>query len=275
LSPAVSIRTGFRDEGRDRPFGSEENVIVQPVHNYDTPSQIMSTSSTRRTRALVGASAAAVALLAAPASALAVTGAATKPCISHVPTKGSEPLVVALSGGTPNGRYQVAATVPGKGSGSAGSVVGNIDATGSATAHIANVSVPRGTINPTAGRKVDLTVQDFTAGTGEVPIGSTRITNLTLDVSSKPRSPRAKRAVSVSGTPFANKMIYGFVTKPGSGRVLRKIPLGRGNVCGYVSARRVVGPKTFRSGSYRLYVNAGSTLNKRAALTFGFRITVL
>jgi hypothetical protein len=164
--------------------------------------------------------------------------------------------------------------VPGKGSGSAGSVTGSFDATGSATAQIDNVSVPGGTINPTAGRKVELSVQDFTAGTGEVPIGTTRITNLTLDVSSTPRSPRAKRAISVSGTPFANKMLYGFVTKPGSGRVLRKIPLGRGNVCGYVSARRVVGPKTFRSGSYRLYVNAGSTLNKRGALSFSFRITV-
>ncbi len=241
--------------------------------NHDTPSHIPSTSG-RRTRALAGAggAVAAIAVLALPGSALAVTGAATKPCISRVPTKGGEPLLIALSGGTPNGRYQVAATVPGKGVGSAGSSVGSFDATGSATARIDNPSLPGGTINATAGRKLDLTVQDFTAGTGEVAIGSVRITNLTVTVANRPRSPRAKRLVRVSGTPFAGKMLYGFVTKPGSGTVLRRFPLGRGNVCGYVSARRVVGPKTFRNGSYRLYVNAGPKLDKRRSLGFGFRI---
>jgi hypothetical protein len=242
------------------------------VNNHDTPSHIPSTSG-RRTRALAGAgAAAAIALLATPGSALALAGAATKPCISRIPGKGGEPLVIALSGGTPNGRYQVAATIPGKGLGSAGSAVGSFDATGSATAQIENPSLPGGTINATAGRKLDLTVQDFTAGTGEVAIGSVRITNLTVSVASQPRSPRAKRVVSVSGTPFANQTMYGFVTKPGSSVVLRRIPLGRSNVCGYVSARRVVGPKTFRNGSYRLYVNAGSTLKKSRALAFGFRI---
>lgn len=232
----------------------------------------LTTTAPRLRRPTTLALAAAGAVLLTPGSALAVTGSATQPCYSHIPTKGSEPLTIALTGGTPNGRYQVAATIPGKGTGSAGSNTGTFDATGNATATIENVSVPGGTINPTAGRQVQLTVQDFTAGTGEVAIGTTKITNLTVDVANTPRSPRAHRKVSVSGTPFANKTIYGFVTKPGSSTVLRKIPLGRGNACGYVSASRVVAPRTYRKGTYRLYINAGPTLKKSAALIFGFRI---
>jgi hypothetical protein len=228
-------------------------------------------ASHRRSTLLAGATAAA-ALLAAPGSALAVTGAISKPCFSHIPTKGSEPVTVALSGGTPNARFLMAATVPGRGTGSAGSISGNFDAVGNATASINNVVPPGGTINPTAGRKIQLSVQDYGAGGTEVPLGTTRITNLTMDVSSSPRSPRAHRLVTVSGTPFANQTLYGFVTKPGSSRVLRRIPLGRSNVCGYVSARRVVAPKTYRRGSYRFYINAGSTLHKTKALSFGFRI---
>jgi hypothetical protein len=235
----------------------------RPAH---TPS-----AARRRHVLLAGAGAAAVAL-AAPGAALAVTGGATKPCFSHIPTRGSEPVTVALSGGTPGARYLVAATVPGRGLGSAGSISGNFDATGSAVAQIANVSPPGGTINPTAGRKIELSVQDYGAGGVDVPLGTTRITNIAVDIASTPRSPRAHRAVSVSGTPFANQTLYGFVTKPGSSRVLRRVPLGRGNVCGYVSAKRVVAPKTYRAGSYRFYINAGPTLHKTKAVSYGFRI---
>lgn len=115
-------------------------------------------------------------------------------------------------------------------------------------------------------------MQDYGAGGQEVPIGSALITNLALSISSTPRSPRAHRKVAVSGTPFANQTLYGFVTKPGSSVVLRRVPLGRANACGYVSARRVIAPRRYRRGSYRLYVNAGPKLHRSKALAFAFRI---
>jgi hypothetical protein len=245
------------------------------VNTIHRPAQTPSDRPGPRRRRLAlraGAGAAAV-LLAAPAGALAVTGAAAKPCYSHIPTRGSEPLTVTLTGGTPGGRYLVAATVPGKGLGSAGSTSGNFDAAGNAVASITDVSPPGGTINPTSGRKVQLTVQDYGADAAVVPLGTTRITNIAVSISSTPRSPRAHRAVAVSGTPFANQVLYGFVTKPGSSRVLRRVPLGRGNVCGYVSTKRVIAPKTFRAGSYRFYVNAGPTLHKSKAVGYAFRIS--
>lgn len=227
----------------------------------------------RRRRTLLAGAAVAVAGLAAPGTALAVTGTVAKPCFSHIPTKGSEPLVVALTGGTPGADYILAASVPGgPGTGSAGSTTGTFDGAGNATAQIENVYPPGGTINPTAGRKVDLTVQDYGAGGQEVPIGSALITNLTMSISSTPRSPRAHRKVAVSGTPFANQTLYGFVTKPGSSVVLRKVPLGHANACGYVSASRVIAPRTYRKGSYKFYVNAGPKLQKSKALAFSFRI---
>jgi hypothetical protein len=55
--------------------------------------------------------------------------------------------------------------------------------------------------------------------------------------------------------------------------VLRRISLGTANVCGFVTRKAVVAPRSFRNGTYRLYVNAGSTLNKPASLAYSFRIS--
>lgn len=223
--------------------------------------------------AVLGALAGAAMLLAAPVAASAATGTVAKPCYTHVPAKTSEPIVVALTGGTPGAGFVVAATAPGKGSGSAGSASGNFDAAGNGTATISDVFPPSGSIGPLKGDPIVLSVADFGAGGVDMPFGQTLITNLAIDVSTKPRSPRAKRSIKVSGTPFAGQELYGFVVKGSNPKILRKIKLGTADGCGYLSAKGVVAPKSFRRGTYRLYVNAGPTLNKALSIGFSFRIT--
>lgn len=225
---------------------------------------------------LLGVLTTGAALIALPTTAdAAVTGVVSKKCHSHIPAGNSEPVVVTLSGGTPNAGFVLAATVPGRGTGSAGSTSGTFDATGSAVATITSVSLPGGSINPSKGRKIDLSVKDFGAAPDglETQLGSTLVTNLTMAVDSGPRSARAKRLVSVSGTPFANQALSAFITKTNSTRVLKRIPLGRANVCGYADALAVVAPPSRAPGKYRLYVNAGTRLVKSKALYYTFSIT--
>lgn len=227
----------------------------------------------RRTSYL-GVAAGAALLLAAPAAASAVTGTIAKPCYSHIPTKGTEPIVVTLAAGTPGAGFVVAATVPGKGLGSAGSASGNFDAAGNAVTQISDVFPPSGSIDPIKGEPIVITVKDFgVPAVVDNPIGTTLITNLSMDVSSSPRSPRAHRKITVSGTPFAGRAVYGFVVKGTSKHVLRRISLGAADGCGYVSAKGIVAPKSYRKGTYRFYINAGPTLNKPLALFSTFRIS--
>lgn len=226
--------------------------------------------TSRRTAGLAVSTAAA--LLAIPAAAQAVTLTPSKGCYTNVPTRGGEPLVTTLTGGTPGGRFQVAATVPGKGTGSAGSISGNFDAAGNAVAAIPNPGMPRTTIDPSEGQTLRLSVQDYGSGAPAVEAGAVKITTLAIDVSSRPRSPRRRRSVRVSGGPFAGQTLYGFVVKPNGRRVLRRVRLGRTNGCGYVSHRSVVAPRSFRRGNYRFYVNAGRTLRKSRAIYTSFSI---
>lgn len=222
---------------------------------------------------LIGATAIAALSLAAPGTALAVTGTISAPCYTHIVAKGTQPVVVGLTGGTPGAGFVMAATAPGKGLGSQGSASGNFDAAGNAIATISSVFPPSGSIDPLKGDAIVLTVKDFgVAPTVDAPLGQTLITNLGLDVSTSPRSPRAKRKVSVSGTPFAGKKLYGFVVKGASKKVLRRFTIGTANVCGYATTKAVVAPRTFKRGTYRLYVNAGPKLDKPNAIQSGFRI---
>jgi hypothetical protein len=215
----------------------------------------------------------AVVSLAVPASAAAVTGTISAPCYTHIPTKGSQPVVVSLTGGTPGAGYVLSATVPGKGTGSAGSTDGNFDAAGNAVAQITDVFPPNGTINPTKGQQIQISVEDFGAPTPvDTPIGTTLITTLAIDVANKPTNPHKARRVRVSGAPFAGQRVYGFVVKGKSKHVLRRVSLGKANVCGFVSRKVLVAPRPFRYGRFRLYVNAGHKLNKSQALGFSFRI---
>jgi hypothetical protein len=228
----------------------------------------------RRAALAGGLTASAVALVPSAAVA-AVTGHANQACYSHIPTRGSEPIVVTLSGGEPGAGFVLSATVPGKGEGSAGSASGTYDAAGNATAQITGVVTPSGTIDPVRGAPIALSVTSFTQGSGTfaTPLGSVLVTNLAIKVALKPSNPRKKRRVAVSGTPFANQRLFGFVVKGKKGKhVLRRIALGRADGCGFASKRAVVAPKRFRTGNYTLYVNAGRKLEKAHALAYSFRI---
>jgi hypothetical protein len=227
----------------------------------------------RRT-SFLGVAASAAFLLAVPAAASAVTGTIAKPCYSHLPTKGTEAIIVTLAGGTPGAGFVIAATVPGKGLGSAGSNSGNFDPAGNAITQIKDVFPPSGSIDPIKGEPIVITVKDFGVPTVvDNPIGATLITNLAMDVATTPRSPRKKRVITVSGTPFAGQALYGFVVKGTSKKVLRRVSLGTADGCGYVSAKGIVAPKGFRTGTYRFYINAGPTLNKPSALFSTFRLS--
>jgi hypothetical protein len=227
--------------------------------------------------ASLGVLAAAALSLVAPAAASAVAGTVAKPCYTHVPLAktpvSTEPIVVTLTAGTPGANFLVAATAPGKGLGSAGSASGTFDAAGNGTASITEVFPPSGAIGPIQGEPIVISAQDFGAGGVDTPIGQTLITNLSMDVATTPRSPRSQRKVTVSGTPFAGQVMYGFVVKGTNPKVLRRIKLGTADGCGYVAAKGVVAPKSFRRGSYRFYVNPGPSLKKDFALAFSFKIT--
>lgn len=223
-------------------------------------------------RPILGAAVAALTLFLLPATASALTARLNEACYTHVPTAGSQPVVISLTGGTPNADFLVSATVPGAGDGSAGSTEGTFDAAGNATATLTDIAPPSGTIDPTRGQRILLSIRDYGAGGTEVSIGQTLVTTLSLRVNDHPTNPRARRRVSVSGTPFAHRRVYGFIVKAHGRRVLRRISLGRGDLCGFTSRRAVVAPRGFHPGSYRFYVNAGRRLNRRLALHTSFTI---
>lgn len=227
---------------------------------------------TRTPRLLAALAGAAAVTAAAPAAAGAATVTVDKPCYGKIPLGGSEPVVATITGGTPGGRFQLIFSVPGGASGSAGSQSGDFDAAGNAVVTYQGIRPPRTTIDPSKGQTIDVSVTDFAAGGVEQPSGSFKVTTIALDVATRPGNPRAKRAVKVSGTPFANRVVYGFITKPGSSKVLKRFRIGKGNVCGYAERRAVVAPTRYRTGNYRLYVNAGPKLDKPRAISSAFRI---
>lgn len=226
----------------------------------------------RSTTALAAALGATAVGLAAPAVGAAATVTVDRPCYAHVIAGSSTPVIASVTGGTPGADFQVIATVPGKGAGSAGSMTGTFDGAGNGVASITDVSVPGGTINPSAGRKIDISVKDF--GNGVLAPGpSPRVTNIAVDVNSSPRNIRKRRVVKVSGLlGDAGKRLYGFIVKGSSRHVLRRVALGKANVCGYASHRILVAPKSYHTGKYRLYINAGKKLSKGGAIRTDFRI---
>lgn len=214
---------------------------------------------------------AAVSLATAGAASAAPTVTLNQDCYAHLPGTGSEPIVATIAGGTPGADF--ALTARGKGGGTAGTTSGTFDAAGNALARIDGVTPPSGTTQPTKGQVLEISIQDFGAGGAETPVATALVTTIALQVAAKPRNPRLPRRVRVSaGRAFARKTLYGFVTKPGSGRVLRRVRLGRANVCGYAATRAVVAPRGQAAGNFVLYVNAGPRLVKRRAVGFRFRI---
>jgi hypothetical protein len=229
---------------------------------------------TRRT-ALLGALASTV-VLAVPAAASATTITLDQACYSHVPIGDSQPVVVTLTGGTPGARFLLSAFRGGDVNRTADSTTGTFDAAGNATATLTNVHASESGIEPLKGEKVQFAVHDYgIPGSTDVPVaGEALLTNIALDVSVKPLSPSKPRRVTVSGSPLANQKLYGFIVKGKGTKVLRRISLGTSNVCGYATAKAVVAPTNLKSGTYTLYVNAGTKLDKAKAVSGSFRITV-
>ncbi|MEV4420847.1 hypothetical protein AB0L40_12840 [Patulibacter sp. NPDC049589] len=227
---------------------------------------------------LLGLAAGAAALVAVPVGIAAlpsggssVTGTVASPCYSNLPSSTSdEPIVATLRGGGPGATFTLLAALPGRPAGSAGSASGSYDGSGSATPRITSL-FGLGTA-PSAGRVIDLAVRD--AAGAVTPIGQTRVVNYTISVALRPRSPRSKRLVRVSGTPLAGKRLYGFVVRKGGRKALRRVSLGTGDVCGYVRRKVVVAPPGARRGAYRLYVGPGKTLRRTSPSTVVFGFTV-
>jgi hypothetical protein len=228
-----------------------------------------------------GTLAATAGLLAIPAGASAapVLAAPLAPCYTSVPPNGVPSIPVSLTGGTPGDLYQIVATYPGKGEGSAASVASQVgfDATGAGAGTLTDVYPDGDPIVPVVGRPVNLTVVDFNVGypdgQSESVLGTTLLTTTALNVSDKPTNPRKKRAVTVSGTQFANQKLYGFVVNKAGTKILRRFYIGQSNVCGYARTTAVVAPTKFAYGTYKLFVNAGPKLNKKASLSSAFSIT--
>lgn len=211
----------------------------------------------------------AAALLVPAAATAAVTGSALLPCVSNSPLgSADEPLEATLDGGTPGGAFRLLATLPGGKAGGVGSVAGTFDASGDATARIVRLNGVGSAVN--AGRVVQLAVQE---GTGApTAIGETLVTNLTVDVATRPASVGARRRVRVSGTPYADQRLSAFLVRASGGKVLRRVSLGTANACGYASRKVAVAPRRLERGSYRVYVNAGTRLKRSAAVYDRFRV---
>lgn len=207
--------------------------------------------------------------LAASASA-APTVTVDRSCYAHLPAGGSEPIGAVVTGGTPGADFNLLAR--GRGGQTVASTSGTFDAAGTASARILGVRPPSGTIKPAKGERITFAVQD-TGTQIETPSGSALVTTISMSVSSTPRDPKLARTIKVSGgRVFARRSLSGFITKPGSGKVLRTVRLGKANVCGFASKKRVVAPRGAGSGSFRIYVNPGRKLDKQNAVYFSFRI---
>ena len=191
-------------------------------------------------------------------------------CYAHLAGRGSEPVTAVVNGGTPGADFTLLAR--GRSGQVVGSATGTFDAAGVGQTQILGIRPPSGTTRPSKGEPVTFAVQD--RGTGaETPSGSALVTTIAMSISSKPRNPRLARVIKVSGGGvFAGKTLNGFVTKPGSGKVLRKIRIGKASQCGYVSTKQVVAPRGAGTGQFQLHVNAGPRLDKANALSFSFRI---
>jgi hypothetical protein len=248
---------------------SPGNLWIRAVFSWRFCANIMAVS-----RSALAATAVTLATLVATASAAAApTVTLDRPCYSHLPTKGSQPIVAQITGGTPNADFLLSAEAPGQAAGSSGSASGTFDAAGNATAEITDIFPPSGTIDPDRGEALEIDIQDFGAGTPATPAASTLVTTIAISVANKPTSPHRKRRVRVSaGNVFAGQTLYGFVTKLHSKHVLRRFRVGKANVCGFASTRAIVAPRDFRTGKYRLWINAGRKLNRKLALGFAFRI---
>ncbi|MCK9247786.1 MAG: hypothetical protein M0P31_02245 [Solirubrobacteraceae bacterium] len=199
---------------------------------------------------------AALLAVAVPATTQAATITPTKACYTRVPTKGSEPIVVNITGGIPGGRFQV--FDPGN---RASSTTGTFDALGNATAAMASFST--GSINPSKGKTLQIKVQEFTPN-GPVETGSTtvKVTNLSLSLARTPRSAYARRTWRVSGiTPLSGGNVL-YATWRRGNKTVKRIRLGKANACGYLKVRKSAIPRS-KHRRFKLYVHSGKKFSSK------------
>jgi hypothetical protein len=223
-------------------------------------------------------------LAAVPAVGSAATIAATTPCTTHVPlykyasNPDPFPTTIAVTGGTPGARFLVAASDPKRGfDGSKGSQSGTFDAAGNGSVVIDAITLPYRNsddlLAPSAGRDINLSVQDYGRGGAVIATGSTKVTNLSAEVVTKGRSPRSSLPIRASGAMFAGQKLTAFVVRGTKGsKVIKRYSLGTGNVCGYVSSKKAFA-RGRSNGSYSVYVQPGSKLDKsKPYAVSGFRV---
>jgi hypothetical protein len=221
-------------------------------------------------RTLLAAVPVAALAVALPTSASAATITPSQACYVNIPTGPAQPITFTLSGGTPNGRFQVFGV-----DGKASSVVGNFDGAGNATGAITGKFSVGGSISALQGRTVTLAVNEFTPN-GTIETGRTNITvtNAAIDIARKPTNPFRKRTWRVSGlTPlFGGGPLYAsYVNGKGkSNKVVKRVKLGTPNACGYLKVKRLLPPKrAYRT--WTVFVHVGPSLDKGKSLSYNFR----
>jgi hypothetical protein len=214
--------------------------------------------------------------LALPSAASAGSLAVNQACFVHAPPpighSESQPINVAVSGGTPGDNFQVVAGD----SGQFGNTTGTFDGAGNGAATLTDVFPPSGSINPLPGDVVPLHVVDFTpAGEQVIATGQTLITNLAIQVASKPSNPYRKRVIRVSGlTPLAGPgpLYASFASGYHGTKIIKRIKLGTPNACGYLRTKKVLPP---RHGVHKwvMYVHVGTSFSKsNPYVPFAFRV---
>jgi hypothetical protein len=197
------------------------------------------------------------------AAGAVVTADVLLECHSNSPLgSADEPIEVGLTGGRPGAAFRLVAARPGRPAGSVGSVAGNFDADGAATARITRIGDVGRSVS--AGRVVVLSLQD--ASGALTPVAETRVTNFTADVAVRPSRLGARRIVRASGTPFAGATLSAFLVRGSGSKVLRRIGLGTANACGHVRRSVAILPRGLRPGAYRVYVGPGTRLRRTDAV---------
>jgi hypothetical protein len=230
---------------------------------------------------LAAGTVAVAAALAVPASATAslarpaVAAGALPACFQTTPGNSDVTVPLSLTGGGPGDDFDVDGTEPTFANDDDGSASGVFDTSGNASVGVTGVFVPGDPIDPTAGRPVALTVNDYSPDT-DTPTATTVATVMVseggLNVDFNNGGALKKHPIQVADTAFAGKPIYGFVTNS-KGKLERRFALGKGDpTCGYAKGSAVVAPAKIITGTYYLYLNAGSKLNKRAAVSEKFRL---
>jgi hypothetical protein len=225
----------------------------------------------RRATAAVVPAVALLGLAAAPALSSAATITPDRACYSNVPTQGSQPVNVGITGGNPNARFLVFGV-----GGKAGSQTGTLDASGNASATITG-SLSTGGISPSKGKTIQLAVNEYPVGapSGQTGAVNIKVTNAALDVNIKRRNPFARATWTVSGlTPlFGQGTLYASYTKGTKSRkVIKRIKLGTPkNACGYLRVSKVP-PPSKRTGTWTIWVHVGKKFVEKQSLATSIRV---